>query len=190
MVLQFKMTFGRINYEDLAQQGVRYNLTINTTPGAYNHSSRSDEYTEFLNDFKAFLVLPPNSNSYLALRVFYSFITSQNILRYQSIGGLNSVRGFNDDQFMGQQVYYSNVEYRMTLWKGERFAFQIVPFVDSGKAISKNGSIFHGYTALSMGAGIRIPFIKVNTLAFRADYARTISPFKMSGPSFSVTQFY
>ena len=50
--------------------------------------------------------------------------------------------------------------------------------------------MFDHLPATSVGAGLRVPLIRVNGIVLRLDYAVATSPFKASGASMGIAQFF
>lgn len=179
---------GVINYDDLSQDGVLLQSTTTSTGDLYKNSQK--DYSQFDNVVTAFFRLPRHSNSYFAARVASGHQTSDNLLRQYRVGGLSSVRGFIDGQFVGKDQLYANAEYRATVWQGNYVAVQPAVFFDYGTTGQTFGQMFDHLPATSVGAGLRVPLIRVNGIVLRLDYAVATSPFKASGASMGIAQFF
>jgi outer membrane protein insertion porin family len=72
------------------------------------------------------------------------------------LGGANSLRGYRENQFLGQRIAWSNVEYRIILEKRTyAFAFFDLGFIDPGSGVTATG----GQTAITKnGYGIGLNF--------------------------------
>jgi outer membrane protein assembly factor BamA len=190
IALQVRFTLGKIDYDDLAENGIILNSISNTTAGMYQGNNQSDDYNDTSNTILGFYTVPSLKNSYLALRLANMITTSDNPIRQYYIGGLDKIRGFNYSQFNGKVAFYSNFEFRYTTWEGKYIALQLVPFLDLTNVGNTLNQVFSQQAASSYGFGIRIPLKKINKIAIRLDFAETITPFKMNGVSFGLTQFF
>ena len=188
--LQTRMTLGKINYENLSQNGAILTSIANSTAGMYQSNSQGDDFTSFNNTILAFYNIYSLKNSYFAFRLGSLITTSENPIRQYYVGGLDKLRGFNYSQFNGKSAFFNNYEFRYTAWTGNYIALQLVPFFDLGNVGNALNQVFGQQSATSYGFGIRIPFIKINKIAFRLDYATTLTPYKMTGISFGLTQFF
>lgn len=184
--IQARLTLGKINYDDLTENGIILNSVSNTTI-----ESLSDEnYSEISNTILGFYAIKNLKNSYLGLRIGNNITNSNNATRQNFIGGLDKIRGFNYSQFNGKIAFYSNYEFRYTMWEGNYIALQLVPFIDIANVADTLNQVFSQQSASSYGFGIRAPLTKINKIAFRLDFAKTFSPFKMNGVSFGLMQFF
>lgn len=179
--VQTRLQFGKMNYNSLTQEGI----TINNTTNSYIDDNSNDENLLIL----GFTEIPFIDDSYVGTRIGFQYTDSDNPVNEFYLGGLDKLRGFNYTQFTGKNTYYQNTEVRLTLIKGDYIAFQIVPFFDYGNASQNLNELFNNF-ASSYGVGIRIPLVKINKITFRLDYATTITPFRMSGFSLGLLQFF
>jgi outer membrane protein insertion porin family len=145
--------------EELAN-GRKYSLALallldkrdyssNPTKGWYTHTgievSRGDfklfRYWAELNQYYRTL-----GQQVLALRLRAGQVLGDNIppteLLY--LGGTNTLRGYNEDQFRGDEIYFANFEYRFLVGRNSHFFM----FLDSGKVA---GNVKVGY-----GIGMRL----------------------------------
>ena len=190
IALQGRVTLGKIDYDDLTENGIILNSITNTTAGMYQGNNQGDDFTDTSNTILGFYSIKSLKNSYLAFRLGNTMTTSDNPIRQYYIGGLDKIRGFNYSQFNGKVAFYSNYEFRYTAWEGKHIALQLVPFFDLANVANTLNQVFSQESASSYGFGIRIPLKKINKIAVRLDFANTITPFKMNGVSFGLMQFF
>jgi hemolysin activation/secretion protein len=102
------------------------------------------------------------------------------------------VRGFPDERFYGQNVWYANAEYRIPVMDNRWLLVQPTVFSDAGKAW--NGNLFDGEAvrrlALTAGTGIRFYVKPGFNTSLRIDYGWAIEPFHDSGLSIGINQFF
>lgn len=61
-----------------------------------------------------------------------------------SVGGAESVRGYRENQYVGDNGYLLSLEWRIPLWEGRKekpSMFQVVPFMDYGTAWDRHESV-------------------------------------------------
>ncbi len=85
-------------------------------------------------------------------------------IRQNGLGGNRTLRGFQKDRFVGNTMTLGNAELRWQFWEttpfGERFAFKLVGFVDTGNVYDNAADPFTspawGYYRNSFGGGLVI----------------------------------
>jgi outer membrane protein assembly factor BamA len=188
--LQSRLNLGIINFNELTQSGVQFTSLINSTAGLNLTNSNKEDYNETTAIILGFYPISFLKSTYIATRLGFYGTDSNNPIKLTFLGGLDKVRGFNYSQFNGKTAYYLNFEFRYTAWEGNIFAFQVVPFFDMANTGNDVNQIISKQSASSYGMGIRIPFKNINKIAVRIDYAQTITPFKLNGLSFGLTQLF
>jgi outer membrane protein assembly factor BamA len=125
-------------------------------------------------------------------RVFAGRTNSTRLDDVFTMGGLTEVRGFPDERFYGQNVWYANAEYRIPVMDNRWLLVQPTVFSDAGKAW--NGNLFDGEAvrrlALTAGTGIRFYVKPGFNTSLRIDYGWAIEPFHDSGLSIGINQFF
>ena len=69
-----------------------------------------------------------------------------------SLGGANSLRGYDEASFFGQHLLYCNIEYRLLVGH----ISQVFSFVDTGSIIKSNNSMTFEPIKIGYGLGARI----------------------------------
>ncbi len=188
--LQSRLNLGIINFNDLTQSGVQFTSLINTTAGLNLTNSNKEDYNDTTITILGFYPISFLKSTYIASRLGFYGTDSKNPIKLSFLGGLDKLRGFHYSQFNGKTAYYLNFEFRYTAWEGNIFAFQVVPFFDMANTGDDVNHIISQQSASSYGMGIRIPFKNINKIAVRIDFAQSITPFKINGYSFGLTQLF
>nr|BFD32181.1 hypothetical protein GTC16762_17990 [Pigmentibacter ruber] len=184
--LQSRVQIGKMDYQEITQEGILIN---NITNSYFSQNSSDENFNDENFQLLGFVELPSIRDSYFGTRIGLQSTNSKNPVNEFYLGGLDKLRGFNYTQLTGRNAYYQNIELRFTLYKNNYIAFQFVPFFDYGNTADQFDDLFHNIYS-SVGVGIRIPLMKINKIAFRLDYATTVSQFKMNGFSFGLLQFF
>jgi len=188
MALESRLTLGSINYDGvLLMDGTMFVSILDSTLQILENSN--DNYTAInntLTSFKPFLF----RNAYLAFRGNLSFTTSSVTSQQYFLGGLDKIRGFFDNEFVGNKTWFTNAEFRIPTYMDENIAIQNVFFSDAGNAVNDWNDFFVHPTAINTGVGARLIFLKVSKIALRVDWAYTLHPFNAHGFSFGFFQFF
>jgi hemolysin activation/secretion protein len=144
-----RITVARLSqswFNRFAKDTVALQYTINTGMDWFNASVSSDEpdglFTSFIAQFLwSHQVLPRTSevllrsNMQLASNPLYS-------MEQYSLGGVNSVRGYRENQFVRDSGWLASLEYRHKAWQSlnGRQSITLSGFVDHGQAKNKNES--------------------------------------------------
>jgi outer membrane protein assembly factor BamA len=122
---------------------------------------------------------PKLTDLVLAGRVVYSVQSagtpffSMNTLAFtdtdrQGLGGIWTLRGYNQDRFVGAVTAMTNLEIRWTFvnfdLKDQRFALAVVPFLDIGRVFDTVGSFTFADWKRGEGGGIRIAWNKATLI--------------------------
>jgi hemolysin activation/secretion protein len=88
------------------------------------------------------------------------------------LGGIWTLRGYNQDRFVGPVSAMTNFELRWTFANlrdivGQRFSFAVVPFLDMGRVFDTVGSFTFADWKRGQGAGLRLIWNKATII--RAD---------------------
>ena len=131
----------------------------------------------------------PKSADYftLAVRGIYSVQTGdtpffdQNVLGFADdqktgLGGIRTLRGYQQDRFVADVKVLANVETRFNFYKthtlGQTFDFMVVPFVDAGKVFDKvSDTDLKGYK-YTYGTGMRIAWNQATIIMI--DYGQSV----------------
>ncbi|MBA2661177.1 MAG: BamA/TamA family outer membrane protein [Bradymonadaceae bacterium] len=120
--------------------------------------------------FDFFRTLPLQSTFGARLNLATSTTSSQ---PYQFfLGGLNSVRGYDNSRFHGATFWNANVELRVPSFNNRYFVLQHVFFADTAR-IGATPRDMLNITAASTGLGLRLIVPRIAGLTVRFDYAWT-----------------
>lgn len=97
-------------------------------------------------------------------RVFWGTGSQRSEFHDWRIGGLEQVRGLPDNFLLGDQAWFTNIEARATVWRGDFLRVQTVAFADAGGVPGVD-------RRASLGAGLRILSPKLYRLVLRLDWA-------------------
>jgi outer membrane protein insertion porin family len=134
-------------------------LQDNTILGTHFFDKNTIEYRAY------FTKQPPRGRDFdaprrvLAFRARYGVISGKSPFFDQFfVGGSDTLRGYDDDRFWGNQMFISTLEYRYPIQK----AFSVIPFVDYGGAWGGYASV-NNFTQtnnlkLHLGYGIGVAF--------------------------------
>ena len=184
--LQPTIIFGRSDFSNYLEEG--YELTLKTnlvnllSPQNYNSVLLSYKLTDII-------LGKSNWALYAALGV-----TGSNLRSYQfTLGGFDTVRGYSAFRLISHAYSVVNLEFRPLLWS-HRFGWEPLDwivlqgclFTDWGATL-RQGTLS---TLSSIGAGLRLNFVKYSGAIVRFDYAQTLAPNEGSGISFGIGQFF
>jgi hemolysin activation/secretion protein len=119
------------------------------------------------------------SRNYLILRASGQFTTEPLVVgELYSLGGYDSVRGYTQSEYMGDNGYLLSAEFRLPLTKEKKNPLQGALFVDYGSVSDKNPQpgVKGNRSLLGTGAGIR--FSLGENTALRVDYGIPLDPNK------------
>ena len=142
-------------------------------------------------------LLPWKGN--LATQFGAGYTTADSPHRLFFLGGLDSVRGFQYNQFAGDSYWLFNAEYRIASIDNPYVVLQHTAFVDAGgigalpeeaRAPGLSSNNFWGLKAASTGVGVRLIVPKVRTFIVRFDYALPLHGAAVRPTSFGAGQFF
>jgi len=118
--------YNRLNHRFLPTKGVLINIEL----GQGNRASKDQKSTQYTTsiEFKGYLDFSKSNKLYLGLKgsgLFNTELVTNELFR---IGGVNSLRGFNELSLFTSQYVYSQLEYRLFL---ERYTYAFL-FTDLG----------------------------------------------------------
>lgn len=102
-----------------------------------------------------------------------------------ALGGADSVRGFQQSEFLGDQAVTASAELRQTLFNRDLFNLQGVAFIDGGYAEIKNPLVNERVNRSIAGAGVGLRATFSNKVSSRIDLGFPISG-KLPGNDASV----
>jgi len=182
--LGFQYIYGRVNIEREMFEGQRLTAMMRF---AFSMKETENFQEAFLN-YEYFKRIGKKSN--FAFRSFLGANTNTKSIQYRLyFGGLETIRGFKDNRFSGNVGFYTNLEWRESIYQSDSLILQPVAFADFVSTAEKaNG--FLKSNAMSMGGGLRAILPRFYRLVFRLDFA---SPIEKSGDetiSFGIRQFF
>jgi outer membrane protein assembly factor BamA len=183
-----KLILGRAHRSNYLEHG--YELTL--APAFSNFLGGETPYSSGVASFKGVFILSERDN--------LGFLLSGGIQHpltpaYQfHLGGLDSVRGFSNNRVLGNYYWSANVEYRPLIWVTRSSFFDIDMVAFQGCLFSDVGQMGGGVTGnmflASVGAGLRVNFVKFAGAILRFDFAKTLAPDEGTGFSFGLGQFF
>ncbi|MEY3903273.1 MAG: hypothetical protein RL189_2579 [Pseudomonadota bacterium] len=114
------------------------------------------------------------------IRLQAHWTNGDSLLSLIRMGSLDSVRGLDDGERLGQLAWAANMEERWVALVNENIVLQTVLFADAGNA-GKSLKEWPYPLAASAGAGLRMGFRPIARLRLRADYARAVTGLRRSG---------
>lgn len=100
--------------------------------------------------------------------------TDTDVLQFwHYLGGLDRIRGFEDNRFAGSFYWLSNAEYRAPIITAENYILMAVAFSDV-VAASDEASGLSSISGASIGVGARIILPKIYRFVLRLDFAKPI----------------
>ena len=146
--------------------------------GCKANLSYSDSYCQGDGDFRFYFpffkeTYTPFKDSILALRAFFGssflsaspYATKYSLGRYSFFQGLNTLRGFKRNRFIGDKIYFAQTELRWPIW--EKY-LQGVVFLELGEVAEFN-HVFKDFV-LDYGGGLRFGLPPKYDLKLRLDY--------------------
>ncbi len=185
--LGLRFQWGVLNQEDYLFFGHRLDAVWLTVPSFLPSTRR---YTRASVQWKQ--LFRPLGRHNLGYRLFVGRTTSPWVTDLYSMGGLYEVRGFKDERFIGQNVWYANVEYRLPVVDNRWLLGQVVPFVDAGNTWNDtfaSGDAFRRI-ALTAGGGIRLIVKPLIATKLRVDYGWALQPYRTGNLSLGIEQFF
>ncbi len=184
-LLQLYTRLGRLNYDLYKVRGfeglVEYDQSL-TALG-------SDEtFCRLHATNSTFWTLPKNANLGLLFRV--GSTNTNSIQNFYYLGGLDSIRGYNDGQFRARNFWQANVEYRIPSIERRSLVLQHVVFTDLIAVPQTSSRPIDQEVSTSIGTGVRLIFPRVYRFNLRFDIAYGFDLNKGIGVSFGTQQFF
>ncbi len=105
---------------------------------------------------------------------FMSGATDTDVLQFwHYLGGLDRIRGFEDNRFAGSFYWLSNLEYRAPVLKTKNYILMATAFSDTVAASDDIGGL-GAISGASVGLGVRVILPKIYRFVVRLDYAQPI----------------
>ncbi|MFH0801558.1 MAG: ShlB/FhaC/HecB family hemolysin secretion/activation protein [bacterium] len=121
------------------------------------------------------------SRNFLILRASGQFTTAALVVgELYALGGYDSVRGYAQSEYMGDNGYLLSAEFRLPLSKSQQNPIQGALFVDYGSVSDKNPQPGVQGSRSLLGAGPGIRFSMGENTALRVDYGIPLDPNKNS----------
>jgi outer membrane protein assembly factor BamA len=180
--LKLPIRYDLIDTYNLHMDGIKSTLSL-----GYSTENQVDDYNI---ESETFYFKKIDGYSELAAHLFIGSSTRTDADSLYYLSGLTSVRGLLDSSIYGNEVLYSNVEFRTLSYKARYAWLQTVVFSDYGRAGKSISNESDYKSAYSYGAGIRIAIPQVYRLVFRIDYAFTEGDIKSQGISAGLNQFF
>lgn len=180
----FTAAVGKIHYDDYIYRGSRLGIYLRTSAQVIGQPERFDRLSA---DWKAFAEPFPRHNA--GVRFVVGTSNSEDFADRNTLGGVSEVRGFPDERFYGQHVWYGNAEYRYPAVDNRYLLGQVVGFLDAGRAWS-GGSPVDRNLAVSTGGGLRLILKPIFSSSLRFDFAQTLNPYRRQGWTLAVHQFF
>lgn len=179
-----KNRLGQIDFYGYLQKGLELQLNSKM---AFSQTSGIDHFFQFDLDFKYYKIIYKDHT--FAQRALIG-ATSTEVLQYWFyLGGLDRIRGFADNRFAGKYYWLSNSEYRIPIWKKQKFIIQVNGFLDLVGAHEELKSSYQ-LTGASVGTGLRLILPKIYRFVMRIDYAKPIKKEDDNAISLGVQQFF
>jgi outer membrane protein assembly factor BamA len=176
--LKLGIAFDTRDYEPDPTSGVFADVTAEISNRAFGSDFDYARVTASPRVF--FSPFPKLAKLVLAGRIVYSAQTSgtpffaMNTLAFtdgdhQGLGGVWTLRGYNQDRFVGAIAAMTNLEIRWTFWtlpelkvlgEGQRFSMALVPFLDMGRVFDTVGSFTFAGWKRGEGGSLRVAWNK------------------------------
>ncbi len=144
----------------------QFNLGIGAFDATVNNSGTDGRFFSWLGQFQWVERLSPRT---ILLARLNAQLTGDSLLSLEkfSIGGVDTVRGYRQNQFVADNGITGSVEVRIPLTSNSN-ALQIAPFFDIGTAWNIRGSNSNSETLASLGLGLI--WEPIRDLSLRLDY--------------------
>lgn len=176
IVTRMSLRLNAMNLNDYVWDGHRIELSAaNFFPT--NDSEHENLQTVSLTDTHFWSWSEENN---FGIRLQAHWTNGDSLLSLIRMGSLDSVRGLDDGERVGQLAWSANLEERWVALVNENVVLQTVLFADAGNA-GKSLKEWPYPLAASAGAGVRMGFRPIARLRLRADYARALTGLRRSG---------
>jgi len=160
---RFNMIYDARNQEFNPTSGFfgTFTAEIDQVVDDQNDGSLDDTYGRFNLTLRQY-ISTVNRKWTLVLRNKYTVTTSEDIPFFEkaSLGGLRSLRAFDENRFYGQHAAFGSVELRHTVgnvtFMGFPFAVKMNAFVDGGQVFDSTDQLFDGEFNVNPGLSLRL----------------------------------
>ena len=146
----------RLNIFELSSQ---LSLGVDALGGTINNEGSPDgRFAAWKNEAKYIRILNPETNTYFQLRGILQ-VAKDSLPGFDafSLGGLNTVRGYRQNQVFSDNALFLSAELAVPLYRSRNndVLLQLTPFVDYGKGWNTNLANPEISELLSTGLGLR-----------------------------------
>ncbi|MHC5772132.1 MAG: ShlB/FhaC/HecB family hemolysin secretion/activation protein, partial [Nostoc sp.] len=165
-VIRFSQDWLQRNPNSVLAARSQFSLGIGAIDATINDSGTDGRFFSWIGQFQWVQRLSPRI---LMLAKVNAQLTPDSLLSLEkiSIGGVDTVRGYRQNQLVADNGLVGGVEVRIPLTSNVQ-TLQLIPFVDIGTAWNNRGSNLDSQTIASLGFGLN--WQPVNGLVLRADY--------------------
>lgn len=178
---------GRLNYQDYLVSGLSSQWSMGITGALLNERAQRIKVTWH---GRWFWRVGETQN--IGLNAKWG-ATNARILEQQFLlGGLQDIRGYANNQFIGRWFWQANLEYRISSLASDWLVVQHVVFLDAVKTAVQGRALLGSSPGpfYSTGLGIRLISPRIYRFVLRVDLAQTIGPIDRLGVAFGVQQFF
>lgn len=165
-VIRFSQDWLQRNSNSVLAARSQFSFGIDAIDATVNNSGTDGRFFSWVGQFQWVQRLSPRI---LMLAKVNTQLTPDSLLSLEkiSIGGVDTVRGYGQNQLVADNGVVGGVEVRIPLTSNLQ-TLQLIPFVDIGTAWNNRGSNLDPQTIASLGLGLN--WQPVNGLVLRADY--------------------
>jgi len=165
-VIRFSQDWLQRNSNSVLAARSQFSFGIDAIDATVNNSGTDGRFFSWVGQFQWVQRLSPRI---LMLAKVNTQLTPDSLLSLEkiSIGGVDTVRGYRQNQLVADNGVVGGVEVRIPLTSNVQ-TLQLIPFVDIGTAWNNRGSNLDPQTIASLGFGLN--WQPVNGLVLRADY--------------------
>lgn len=147
-------------------------------------------FTQVSAEYRYLFTPLPRHNA--GFRVFTGLSYGADVVNVFRMGGLHEVRGFPDERFRGENIWFANTEYRYPAIDSTYLLAQVVGFVDGGRTWNGRYLSTDAFREMALSGGIGVRFLVKPLVAtrLRIDYGRAVSPYRTGALSIGVQQFF
>ncbi|MGA7935972.1 MAG: ShlB/FhaC/HecB family hemolysin secretion/activation protein [Kovacikia sp.] len=185
-VLRFSQDWVQRGAKQVLAARSQFSFGIDAFGATINDTGTDGQFFAWLGQFQWVQQLSP---SVLLVAQFAAQLTPDSLLSLErfSLGGINTVRGYRENQLVADNGVLGSLEFRIPLTYDPKI-LQIVPFFDLGSGWNSRGDDPDPKTIASLGLGVRW---QIGTdLTLRLDYGIQLNPIDNSGDSLQDNGLY